>query len=858
MRIRSLTILSVAALALACVMPGYAEDAAAKVSFATPPAVAKAGAEVTVSFELSARGDVEVAVLDASGKVVRHLAAGVLGAEKAPPPPLKEGLKQSLVWDGKDDFEKPVADLAACKIRVRAGLGVKFGRMIGASPYTGIVAGMPFSAPLGALAVDAERNVYLHMKSDIGSHGNSGLWPFHLRKFDAAGKYLKTVIPYPPSTPPEKAPGVSLLPVPDGHFTPANQNSLYPVFGVIDGTPSWGNAIANRLLDGQVVFVHSEARRLNFFKLDGSNALKSVPMFAKETKVNCARWLDIQVSFSPDGRYAYYSNLAGTPYDGKKPEDVDPDWPQGRIYRQDLTKEGEYAKPFYDMVLPDFAAKKYWLPSAWDKKSAAAGIDVDAKGNVLACDLVNMEVVEISGDGKKLGAIKVDWPDKVVAARKSDTMYVVSRAVSRGSLPPGKLFKYSGRGDGAKLMAELALPNTMGGCIALDEAGEKPLLYVAGGGPKGPAVWTIEDRGGELAVVKTEIVNTDESAIEFMGYMDVDFQRDIVYVTTSTDKIYRYDGETGEGGKLKITGGDVAIGPDGHVFTFGTGHFSGQLHRYDRDLKPAPLESVGGHVFGIADGRHGRGTSICGIDVDRWSRVFVTNGSNFCHVRAYDKDGKPVDFPQSIEQKNKKGTTTIPVAVDQVSGYGGSVRVDGQGNIYVLQAGLPKDFKAPAGFEKDEAYRVATGTILKFGPKGGKRAAKLNEGGRGGDPLAYEGLLAKYPGCGPISAWRCAGSCACTKPRFDVDGYGRVYIPSAMSFNVQIVDNAGNEVVTFGHYGNYDCEGPASAEPKPALPMGWPVAVGVGAKYIYVGDCLNHRVMRVDWTHAAEAVVDIK
>lgn len=837
-----------------------AEDApaAAKVRFAAPPAVTKAGAEVTIAFELSARGDVEVAILDASGRVVRHLAAGVLGAEKAPPPPLKAGLKQSLVWDGKDDFEKPVADAAACKVRVRAGSGVKFGRIIGASPYTGSVTNMPFRAPVGALAVDAERNLYVHMKSDIGSHGNSGLWPWHLRKFDAEGKYLKTLLPYPPSTPPEKAHGVSLLPVPGGAFTPANQNSLYPVFGVVGETPSWGNDIANRLLDGQLVFVHSEAKRLNLFKLDGSNAIKTVSMFVKDAKVKCPAWLDVQVAFSPDGRFAYYSNLAGTPYDGKEPKDVDPEWPQGRIYRQDLTKEGEFAKPFYDMVLPDFAANKYWIPSAWDKKSAAAGVDVDAKCNVLACDLVNMEVVEISADGKKLGAIKVDWPDKVVAARKSDSVYVVSRAVSRGSVPPGKLIKYSGRGSGAKALAELALPGTMGGSLALDESGEKPVLYVAGGGPKGPAVWKIEDRGAELAVANAELINRDEHAIEFVGYMDVDVEKDLVYVTASEKDIYRFDGATGEGGKIKITGADLAVGWDGRVYTFGQGGWHGKLFRYDRDLNPNPIQDLGKNEWAEVSGRHGRGTSICGIEVDRWNRVFVTDGSNFCHVRAYDEAGKPVDFPQSIERKVGKETEMTPVAIDQVSGYGGSVRVDFQGNIYVLQYSVPKGFKVPAGFEKDEAYNVATGTILKFGPKGGKRLAKLNEGGRGGDPLGFENVLAKYAGCAPISAWRCAGSCACTKPRFDVDGYGRVFIPNAMSFTVQIVDNAGNEVISFGNYGNYDSQGPASSEPKPEFPLGWPITVGVGAKYIYVGDCLNHRILRADWTHSAEAVVNIK
>jgi len=40
--------------------------------------------------------------------------------------------------------------------------------------------------------------------------------------------------------------------------------------------------------------------------------------------------------------------------------------------------------------------------------------------------------------------------------------------------------------------------------------------------------------------------------------------------------------------------------------------------------------------------------------------------------------------------------------------------------------------------------------------------------------------------------------------------------------------------------------------PKPEIPMGWPIFAGASDKYIYVGDCLNHRVIRVDKQFATE------
>ncbi|MHC4916563.1 MAG: hypothetical protein ACYTGB_13835, partial [Planctomycetota bacterium] len=52
-------------------------------SFTARPSVRKNGAGAAVSFSASAPTDCEVAILDAGGKVVRHLAAGALGGKAA-------------------------------------------------------------------------------------------------------------------------------------------------------------------------------------------------------------------------------------------------------------------------------------------------------------------------------------------------------------------------------------------------------------------------------------------------------------------------------------------------------------------------------------------------------------------------------------------------------------------------------------------------------------------------------------------------------------------------------------------------------------------------------------------------------
>ena len=79
---------------------------AADVSFEAGPSATKVADGVRITFTVSTATDAEVAVLDAKGKVVRHLGAAALGAKKATPP-FGPGLSQSIPWDMLDDAGKP-------------------------------------------------------------------------------------------------------------------------------------------------------------------------------------------------------------------------------------------------------------------------------------------------------------------------------------------------------------------------------------------------------------------------------------------------------------------------------------------------------------------------------------------------------------------------------------------------------------------------------------------------------------------------------------------------------------------------------------------------------------------------------
>jgi hypothetical protein len=69
---------------------------AAETVFTTPPSLIRDGGKFRITFAVASPTDVEVAIVAADGKVLRHLAAGVLGGKGAPPEPFKPGLAQTL------------------------------------------------------------------------------------------------------------------------------------------------------------------------------------------------------------------------------------------------------------------------------------------------------------------------------------------------------------------------------------------------------------------------------------------------------------------------------------------------------------------------------------------------------------------------------------------------------------------------------------------------------------------------------------------------------------------------------------------------------------------------------------------
>ncbi|MHC4917387.1 MAG: hypothetical protein ACYTGB_18065, partial [Planctomycetota bacterium] len=438
---------------------------AGEVGFSTPPTAKKTDGKIAVAFAVAGKTDVELAILDAKGQVVRHLAAGVLGGEKAPPAPLRKGLAQSIEWDLRDDFGKPATG-GPFKVRVRAGLGVEFGRQISGSPYV-------FNNVKG-LSADADGNLYV-LNQNFGYGSN------YIQVFDFEGSYVRTIMPSPADLPAES---VASFCYRDGD-RPVMKNfmDVYPC-NMPFGTWRKGDLrfISASIDAGVILATSTTVLRL---KKDGGTWGKGVAYcrtLGKDRQWNGKKKLprnqraggEFSVAASPDGKRVYAG--AACSKSGADGKPVNPHWPEGCIYAMDLEPGAEL---------------DIWVTLKGGPIQVRA---VDSKGNIYLTQKDKLVVVDSSG--KRLG----DWAcanvANVVLHPETDEIYVVEAKKVSKRQTDYKIVKYSAWPRHEKIL-ETPVP---GPYAAVTVAKGKTAIWAAVGcGRVGRGnVFRYEERGGKL------------------------------------------------------------------------------------------------------------------------------------------------------------------------------------------------------------------------------------------------------------------------------------------------------------------------------------------------------------------------
>ena len=858
---------------------------------ASKPTIEKSGEQVRINFALALASDVEVSVIGADGKVVRHLAAGVLGGKTPPPEPLVAGLAQNLVWDRRDDFGKPVAD-GPSRIRIRAGTGVKLGRTIAGSPY--------LISDVKDLATDTEGNLYvLNQNFGYGTH--------YIQVFSADGKYLRTIMPFPANLPKESVAAFARWDEEENRPVPINMLDVYgSFFPVASGMPPEIKMIPAVTSEVGLLLCSTSVYRLD---RDGGTAgrpFKLSALFGPERTYPGRKYLPSATQFlqvrmfvavSPDGKQLY---ACGPCAKGK-----DANWPVGGLYSMKLDGKSQL-EPFTTLDMPE----------GWEKKITGApdpyplqpitGLAVDAGGRIYVADRVNDQVVILDSAAKKLGAIPVPYPNWVAVHPQTGEIYVQTVEAVKAHQRKLGLRKFSGWQEPKEVARlDLGVFDSAGGSAALSVCGKRTVVWLGGilsGGfrvGRGD-VTCYEDRGNSF-VATVKLLEKDPAALGNLDTIAVDPANEDVYVNDDFSEMYRFNGLTGEGGNLKSVrkdfyATDLAVGPDGLLYVRSGSGYSGPFERLDRNLKPAPYASGTNLLSKYIYSRYGAGFGEKGIGVGRQGQTYITFMYDWTRYAVYgfDAAGQPLQG-KHLEGKmtganytNGLNPAVKSAIIGPIPRTTGGVRVDSRGNIYIGVAQVPKGYQPPALYAKDRGWAAIVGSVVRFSPDGGgwirtdasttairEPVDKMPPDGKAIELEAGHfavGATKVYPGIAPYSGSietgrTCVGKvwCDCRSARFDLDRYDRLYLPNCVDNSVSILDNAGNLVVKFGSYGNFDSQfvPPDTKDQKPLvavpeIPLGWPIGVGVSDEHIYICDQMNRRIVRVDKTYTFETVMDVK
>lgn len=830
-----------------------AQQMAGKVEFAAKPKIEKDGAGYKISFAAAAPTDATVAILSADGKVIRHLAAGVLGAKA--PEPFKPGLEQALAWDGMDDSKKPVP--AGSKLRVSLGMKPEFKRILCESPQ-----GLASRGPVG-LAVDKKGILYVEEGDlwiqDLGAAGV--LQVYSIKAFDGDGNYVRTLVPFRADWQTEKVSEVEFVMTKDGRRVPLTfAGGNLPYSGFTPGLPKIVRHQPVITSDGWMIFPSGELvagkRRFIAVGTDGSSPKEKYegPLLQPEPKSGAQMFM----ALSPDEKFMYYAGARSKREKGSALCQV--------VYRVAL--DGK--------ELPKvFVGKEFEPGKAEGQFNDPRGVAVDAKGRVWVGDFMNDRIQIFDPDGKFLKSFELPGPEQIHVHPKTGAVYVLSVRDRGTTTNYGKqatwevyedksVIKFASM-DNWKEVARIDLPkrrrymHDSGPMVVLDATREQPVLWMASVGHQGEEdfLWKVVDRGEKLEKVGHQVLRHKGHA-SASPPLAADRKNNEMYALASPAGHVKINPDTGVLTKLDLAGdagkaalsivGSVAVGPDGLLYVRSAKMMEKNeriwhIRRFNRKGELVPFAKTGefietnGKRAGTPWNEQATTFSV-GPDgnlyvVGAYSRE-VDTGHN-CRTDVYGPDG-------SLVRTNLLSMTKS----------GGCVRVDGMGRLYGSDTVRPKDRAFPDCYPADPRGHLGRwyGTVFRFDPvTGGGVAIGDAQGGflAGGKeerlrPAAMKGMLWSFHGIGPMPLQT---GCQCVMAEFDADDWGRVWVPDAQGYCVAVLDCAGNVITRFGSYGNRDATGSGGAVPEPPIPLWSPTRVAALDNDVFVADLLGCRLVQV-------------
>ena len=800
--------------------------------FVKKPSLTRKGDRVTISFETKGFCDVTVAIEDTSGRILRHLASGVLGPN-APEPFVKNSKKQKIVWDGKNDLGRYVDEKDKVIIRVSLGLKPQFEKTLFWHPKK------VCSLRRHPRGVAQPEGVYVYDGGGVEQ----------IKLFSHEGKYIRTVYPFPANRI-EQVKGLKWHTFADGHKAPAHRGywqATYLSGGTGVTHADWGTAAtAFAVHNGKIAVVPWSKKKgiqggLIRLRTDGTTGSLSLD----GPKINTPYPAE-SAAFSPDGKWLY---LAG-------------------IYRQvqapfkAMPPTVRFRPEVYRAAYAETTPPKRWLGGKTGKGpnefNHPASVCVDAIGRVYIADNQNDRVQIFSQRGKPVKSVRVRGPYIVQIHTGTQELYVFSWTSALGhgvkDYDVPAVLRIFDPFKSSKPKKEIPIPiphyrSTRGPAMFHDPM---PLRAVLDSYTEPATIWMVRgfryyNRNAPHAVQNWEMFRikngkfvklkawNDEVVKEIITFTPpsiynqrllADPDTGLLYSLEKKDylkTLYRIDPDSGgiKPVSLPYKATDVALDYTGHV-----------LLRNDRLIGRYKLKNMRQVPFDYGKERGGLISAIVlpGNKPVNWIEigmcanpkgeisVFTVNSAarwkktrGMAFRRSADKMTNkyvPGIFQgrrryAEIHLFDKHGKAVKMDVVGQGTPDIHDLRMDALGDLYLLSAMNRK--------YKDKHFHPLTGCVIKFKRGRGRFLSKKGNILLPMDrypkyPQQINGFWVQdaewiYPGVGFA---RNAGPCTCWRCGFALDTFGRSFIPERIRSQVGVLDSNGNLILHVGRYGNVD------------------------------------------------------
>lgn len=821
-------------------------------AFTTQPTLTKNSAtNWTIAFAVDRATQVEVSIVNiVDSTVVRHLAGGLLGSG-APAPLQKDALSQTLTWDGKNDLGQAVTVVdSELRARVRAGLSVSLVKLFGDNPtlfqsggsQDGIVV-----APDGYVYVCGQPG-RIHQEHYIKDYKI-------VRKFDRNGRYVMTVFPPPANLSLVQVQGWGARGWPDGSFSITNG---------ITSIPGFSSTIFNPLRHpaGHNLFMMDKDQNLCFggpsafikFKTDGSIENGTASALAKSPATPYLMGMAHITPLRGGTKVLFSGMFHAIQSSGHLLSAPDTSfYRDGRVFVVDIATGAATVFVAFDSV-PKLPAERLPRLGGGEFYASIHGTAQDSSGRIYICDRLHQRIAVYDSAANLLGSIPRGQGEKVAVSKRTGAIFVLTRTqASTGSTVGGlKLIKYASFANGMAPVCSVAHANTVYnrlsmGHMALNETATETRIWVSG---QMVGLKVYQDDGASLSMVRdfyTEGLGVEQT----FDRLAVDRRNETIYINNGRNNIYKITDWANPravicstAARKPLSGGDMTVALNGYLYVREGTSYVGPLTRYTTDWYHAPANwpNTGKNIAafsiynrdGSVIGDRGMAAALDGRVAIMYSGFL---GRNTYHVSVYPDSGC-------------RDTNYGRIQIAPLPGACGGVRYDLQGNLYVGAVVRTTDHKVPASFVGDLGYNTAVGSVVRYN---GTDSGSISASAAPGSSVIYSAA-----GLSPFSADPGGGGCLCHSPRFDLDFYGRLFVPDGITNRVTVLDNAGNVLIQFGGYGNSDSRGglagPGSTIASPSIPLLFATSAMATEDYIYVSDFANCRIARVKMNYALDNV----